>query len=115
MNNPNPIDSNRVSWRDSNMALVGSDLDHKIKQAAAASEPQWTGVGETVQLRVWRIEHFIVKPWPRSKYGKVRGRSYRAFVSNVIRHCRTYYFIAFIVVAVWSANHAHATKLSTYL
>lgn len=59
------------------MALVGSDLDHKIKQAAAQNEPQWTGVGEKVELRVWRIEQFIVKPWPRSKYGKFHtGDSY---------------------------------------
>jgi hypothetical protein len=55
------------------MALVGSDLDHKIKEAAAKNEPQWVGAGESEMLRVWRIEQFIVKPWPSRKYGQVRA------------------------------------------
>jgi len=59
------------------MALVGSDLDRKIKEAASKGEPQWDGIGETVRLRVWRIEKFRVVPWPNSKYGKFHtGDSY---------------------------------------
>ena len=66
-----------VSWRDTNLALIGSDLDHKIKAAAAANEPQWVNVGKSPGLNVWRIEKFIVKPWPKSKYGKFHtGDSY---------------------------------------
>lgn len=68
----------RISWKDTNMALVGSDLDRKIKQAAAAlHEPQWTGAGESAMLRVWRIEQFVVRPWPPPKYGRFHtGDSY---------------------------------------
>eukprot|EP00540_Astrosyne_radiata_P013945 CAMPEP_0116849434 /NCGR_PEP_ID=MMETSP0418-20121206/15572_1 /TAXON_ID=1158023 /ORGANISM="Astrosyne radiata, Strain 13vi08-1A" /LENGTH=380 /DNA_ID=CAMNT_0004481159 /DNA_START=24 /DNA_END=1166 /DNA_ORIENTATION=+ len=67
----------RVSWKDSNLALVGSDLDHKIKQAAAEGESAWTGLGEKPCLKVWRIEQFKVVPWPENKYGRFHvGDSY---------------------------------------
>ncbi len=39
-----------------------SDIEKNIKRAAASGEPQWVGVGEKVELRVWRIEQFRV--WP---------------------------------------------------
>jgi gelsolin len=52
-------------------------LDHKIKAAAAAGEPQWDGIGESVALKVWRIEQFRVVPWETSKYGSFHtGDSY---------------------------------------
>lgn len=59
----------RISWKDSNLALIGSDLDHKIKQAAAGGETAWEGVGEGPGLKVWRIEQFKVVPWPEEQYG----------------------------------------------
>jgi hypothetical protein len=34
----------RISWKESNLALIGSELDHKIKAAAAEGEPQWDGI-----------------------------------------------------------------------
>jgi gelsolin len=37
------------------MALFGSDLEKKIKAAAAEGEPQWTDAGKKVGLQVWRI------------------------------------------------------------
>ena len=67
----------RVPWKESNLALIGSDLDHKIKAAAAEGEPQWEGLGESAALKVWRIEQFRVVPWPAEKYGKFHtGDSY---------------------------------------
>lgn len=67
----------RVPWKESNLALIGSDLDHKIKQAAAEGEPQWDGVGQDVALRVWRIEQFRIVPWPERQYGRFhKGDSY---------------------------------------
>jgi gelsolin len=38
--------SERVPWKESNLALIGSDLDHKIKAAAAEFEEQWQEVGK---------------------------------------------------------------------
>ncbi|KAK7918493.1 gelsolin [Apiospora marii] len=69
----------KYDWRDSNVELVGSDLDHKVKHASAATEPAWNEgkVGEEPGLRVWRIEDFQVVAWPREKYGQFHeGDSY---------------------------------------
>lgn len=67
----------RIPWKESNLSEIGSDLDHKIKQAAAEGEDAWKGVNETVGLRVWRIEKFQVVAWPKEKYGTFHiGDSY---------------------------------------
>ena len=59
------------------MALIGSDIDRKCKEAAAHGEPQWRGAGTSVGLQLWRIEQFRVVPWPQKKWGKFhRGDSY---------------------------------------
>ena len=60
--------------------LVGSELDHKVKAAAADGEAAWHGppkIGTTTGLWVWRIEKFQVKAWPRERYGTFfNGDSY---------------------------------------
>jgi gelsolin len=69
--------SQRVPWKESNLALIGSDLDHKIKAAAAENEEQWQGLNEAPGKKVWRIEQFKVVPWPEDQYGKFhKGDSY---------------------------------------
>lgn len=52
---------NKINWKDSNLALFGSDLEKKIKAAAADKEKAWDGLGESAVLKVWRIEKFQVK------------------------------------------------------
>mmetsp|Transcript_26192 Transcript_26192/g.31022 ORF Transcript_26192/g.31022 Transcript_26192/m.31022 type:complete len:409 (-) Transcript_26192:228-1454(-) len=67
----------KINWKETNVALIGTDLDHKIKKAAAEHEEQWTNISGKVDLRIWRIEKFIVVPWPKEKYGKFHtGDSY---------------------------------------
>lgn len=67
------------SWEDTNMALFGSDIEKKIKEAAAGGEAEWQGVGEKKGVLVWRIEQFRVVPWPETKYGEFHvGDSYIA-------------------------------------
>jgi gelsolin len=67
----------RIPWKESNLEFVGSDLDRKIKAAAADGEEQWADVGTGPGTRVWRIEQFKVVPWPESKHGTFhRGDSY---------------------------------------
>jgi gelsolin len=62
---------------DSNIANLGSDLDKKIRQAAAQTEPAWTNAGKQVGLQIWRIEKFQVKSWPKDQYGSFySGDSY---------------------------------------
>jgi len=54
---------------DSNIANIGSDLDKKVRQAAAATEPAWFNAGKAVGFQIWRIEKFTVKSWPKEQYG----------------------------------------------
>lgn len=66
-------------WRDSNVELIGSNIDHQVKYNSAATEPAWNegGVGQIAGLYVWRIENFEVIPWPKEKYGQFHeGDSY---------------------------------------
>lgn len=61
----------------SNIANLGSELEHKIKEAAAGHEPAWRGKGSSAGLFVWRIEKFTVQPWPTNQLGKFyKGDSY---------------------------------------
>ena len=70
-------DKDQPKWQDTNLALFGSDIEYKIKEAAANCEPQWTGAGTKKGLAVWRIEQFKVVPWPSNKYGEFHtGDSY---------------------------------------
>ena len=60
----------RISWKESNLALIGSDLDKKIREAAAGGEDNWKVIGSGPGVKVWRIEDFKVVPWPEENYGK---------------------------------------------
>jgi len=56
---------------------LGSDLDKKIRQAAANTEDAWKGAGKKLGLEIWRIEKFHVKAWPKDQYGSFySGDSY---------------------------------------
>jgi len=54
---------------DSNIANLGSDLEKKVKAAAAEKEPAWDNAGKKVGMQIWRIEKFKVKAWPTEQYG----------------------------------------------
>ncbi|TQN67476.1 Severin [Colletotrichum shisoi] len=65
--------------KDSNVELIGTEIDHRVKHKSAAAEPAWNDgrVGQEAGLRVWRVEDFEVKPWPREKHGQfLDGDSY---------------------------------------
>ncbi|CAK7207796.1 hypothetical protein SEUCBS139899_010610 [Sporothrix eucalyptigena] len=55
----------------SNVELIGSDIDHRVKYASAATEPAWNNgiVGVQPGLFVWRIEDFQVVPVPSANIG----------------------------------------------
>lgn len=64
-------------WKDSNLALFGSDTDKQVKKESAETEPAWTGAGQAVKMQIWRIEKFKVNHWPQEDYGSFfSGDSY---------------------------------------
>lgn len=78
--------------KDSNVELIGSDLDHKVKHASAETEPAWNDghVGLTPGLFVWRIENFAVVPVPKQAYGQFYdGDSYIVLHSQQIKKKKT--------------------------
>lgn len=58
--------------KDSNVELIGSDLDHRVKYNSAATEPAWNNgqIGQEAGLWIWRIENFEVVPWPKNRAGE---------------------------------------------
>jgi gelsolin len=66
-----------IKFEDTNVANLGSDLEKKIKLAAAQTEKAWEGAGKSPGLEIWRIEKFQVVPWPKDQYGSFySGDSY---------------------------------------
>nr|AAD24195.1 fragmin A [Physarum polycephalum] len=62
---------------DSNIANLGTELEKKVKLAAAETEQAWKGVGKQVGLDIWRINQFKVTQVPKNAYGQFySGDSY---------------------------------------
>ncbi|KAG6917069.1 hypothetical protein DXG01_004041 [Tephrocybe rancida] len=63
--------------QDSNIALLGSDLEKRVRESAGDAERAWTGAGAAPGLQIWRIEQFKVVEWPQSRKGSFyEGDSY---------------------------------------
>jgi len=67
----------KYDWKDSNMALFGSDTEKKVKKESAEAEPAWQGAGTEVGLQIWRIVKFKVTDWEKDQHGEFySGDSY---------------------------------------
>ncbi|KAJ7643822.1 fragmin60 [Roridomyces roridus] len=55
--------------KDSNIALLGSDLEKHVREAAGDKEKAWEGAGTALGIKAWRIEKFTVVEWPKEKLG----------------------------------------------
>lgn len=58
---------------DTNMENYGGEEHRNKQRAIAEKQPEWFGAGEKEGTRVWRIEQFQVKDWPREEYGSFFG------------------------------------------
>jgi len=67
------IKPKHYDWKDSNLALFGSDTEKQIKKSSADQEPAWRGAGTKLGLQIWRIVKFKVTSWPSEDYGKFYG------------------------------------------
>ncbi|KAH9500586.1 hypothetical protein Btru_076981, partial [Bulinus truncatus] len=71
------IKPKEYDWKDSNLALFGSETEKNVKKESAQTEPAWKNAGEKVGLQIWRIVKFKVTVWPKDDYGKFyEGDSY---------------------------------------
>jgi gelsolin len=71
------IKPKNYDWKDSNLALFGSDIEKLIKKESATKEPAWRDAGRKVGLQIWRIVDFVVTSWKKQDYGKFfNGDSY---------------------------------------
>lgn len=67
----------KYDWKDSNMALFGSDTEKQVKKESAQGEPAWKNVGQKPGTQIFRINKFKVEKWPLEDYGKFyNGDSY---------------------------------------
>lgn len=72
------LKAKKYDWKDSNMALFGSDTEKQVKKESAETEPAWKSVSDpSVGLTIWRIVKFKVVAWPKDQYGEFyNGDSY---------------------------------------
>lgn len=67
----------KYDFKDSNLALFGSDVEKGVKKDAAKLEPAWAGSGEKVGMEIFRVVKFKIQKWPKEDYGKFfSGDSY---------------------------------------
>ncbi|KAJ7601031.1 actin regulatory protein [Mycena floridula] len=55
--------------KDSNIALLGSDIEKRVREHCGDKEAAWNHAGTSVGLQIWRIEKFTVVEWPADRYG----------------------------------------------
>ncbi|CAH8543667.1 unnamed protein product [Dicrocoelium dendriticum] len=59
------------SWKDTNLALFGSDIEKSVKKESAESEPAWAPVRQidSTTTMVWRIKQFNLEPLKPEEIG----------------------------------------------
>lgn len=67
----------KLKFEDTNLAMLGSIFEQKLRLKRAEAEPEWHKIKNEVGLYIWRIEKFNVVPWPQEQYGTFyQGDSY---------------------------------------
>jgi len=67
----------KYDWKESNMALFGSDAEKQVKKESAETELAWKSIKHECGTQIFRINKFKVEKWPLEDYGKFyNGDSY---------------------------------------
>ncbi|KAH9889762.1 fragmin60 [Cubamyces lactineus] len=69
MSGPYLTKPTQYNIEDSNIALLGSDLEKQVREHAGDKEQAWESAGTQPGLQIWRIERFTIREWPKSRYG----------------------------------------------
>lgn len=64
------VKAKQYDWKDTNLALFGTDTDRQVKKDSAEQEPAWLKAGQKPGIQIWRIVNFKVTQWPEEDYGK---------------------------------------------
>lgn len=92
-----------IKFEDTNIALIGSDLDKELRKKKANAEPEWQKIPKEPCLLVWRIEKFEIKPWPKNQYGQFyTGDSY--IVLSIKKEGDALEYTAFMWIGVASTQ-----------
>lgn len=71
------VKQQKIDLLSTNIAFLGTDIEKNARATAAATEVQWRTAGKEAGMQIWRIEKFLVVPWPKEQYGKFyQGDSY---------------------------------------
>ncbi|XP_074655467.1 gelsolin-like protein 1 [Tubulanus polymorphus] len=72
------LKAKQYDWKDSNLALFGSDTEKKVKKQSAETEPAWeVSRPDEIGLVIWRIVKFKVENLNPEDYGQFyNGDSY---------------------------------------
>uniref|UniRef100_A0A0R3TMT5 HP domain-containing protein n=1 Tax=Rodentolepis nana TaxID=102285 RepID=A0A0R3TMT5_RODNA len=99
-------------WKDSNVALFGSDTDRQVKKESAETEKAWKPVRDTCSpfLMAWRIKQFKLEPVPDNELGTFYdGDSYIVCKATKSPNCdKLSYDIHF-----WIGKHSTADEYGT--
>lgn len=99
----------QLKFEDTNLANFGTELEYKIKKEASEKEEAWIGTRENVGLRIWRIEKFKVKDWPKESYGKFYDGDSYIILHTVKQNDGTLKFKAFMWIGQFSSQDEYGT------
>jgi gelsolin len=98
-----------IKFEDSNLFNFGTELELKVKKAAAEKEEEWTHITDEPGILIWRIEKFHVKKWPKNDYGQFYdGDSYIILITTKDENDRIER-----EAHMWVGNHTTADESGT--
>lgn len=100
----------KLKFEDTNMANFGTELEYKVKKAASEKEPAWEGTRTDIGIKIWRIEKFQVKVWPKDQYSQFfDGDSYIILQTVKDTNSGALVFKAFMWIGEFSSQDEYGT------